>query len=156
MIAIYDHDSDIIKYTPSSAVAAGEVVVIGSTVGIATSAIAAEELGSLVTRGQFTVAMAAVNITAGQKLYFDTANDVVTNLQSGNTFFGVAVTAATSGTATVKALLMQDAGAVVVDLVDDSGGTAAATIAVIGATYDQAEVANAIASLAAQIAAINA
>jgi hypothetical protein len=36
-------------------------------------------------------------------------------------------------------------------LTDNSGGTAADTIAVIGATYDQAEVANAVASLAAQV-----
>jgi len=36
-------------------------------------------------------------------------------------------------------------------LTDSSGGTPADTIAVIGATYDQAEVANAVASLAAKI-----
>jgi len=39
-------------------------------------------------------------------------------------------------------------------ITDNSGGTASETIAVIGATYDQAEVANAVASLAAQINAI--
>ncbi len=38
-----------------------------------------------------------------------------------------------------------------VALTDNSGGTASDTIAVIGATYDQAEVANAVASLAAKI-----
>lgn len=43
-----------------------------------------------------------------------------------------------------------------VDLTDNSGGTAADTIAVIGATYDQAEVANAVASLAAKITELNA
>lgn len=42
-------------------------------------------------------------------------------------------------------------GAAIVDLTDNSGGTAADTIAVIGATYSQTEVANAIASLAAKI-----
>ena len=46
--------------------------------------------------------------------------------------------------------------AAITDLTDNSGGTASDTIAVIGATYDQAEVANAIASLAAKIAALNA
>jgi len=40
------------------------------------------------------------------------------------------------------------------EITDNSGGTASTTIAVIGATYDQAEVANAVASLAAQINAI--
>ena len=38
-----------------------------------------------------------------------------------------------------------------VALTDSSGGTAADTIAVIGATYDQAEVRNAVASLAAKV-----
>lgn len=44
----------------------------------------------------------------------------------------------------------------IADLTDNSGGTASATIAAIGATYNQGEVRNAIASLAAQVAALNA
>jgi hypothetical protein len=46
------------------------------------------------------------------------------------------------------------AGTTVPSLTDNSGGTGADTIAVIGATYDQAEVANAIASLADKINAL--
>jgi hypothetical protein len=45
-------------------------------------------------------------------------------------------------------------GSTVAALTDNSGGTASETIAVIGATYDQAEVRNAVASLAAKIAAL--
>ena len=41
--------------------------------------------------------------------------------------------------------------ATVATLTDNSGGTASQTIAVIGGTYDQAEVANAVASLADEI-----
>lgn len=44
----------------------------------------------------------------------------------------------------------------IVDLTDNSGGTASDTIAAIGATYTQAEVQNAVASLAAKIAELNA
>ena len=44
----------------------------------------------------------------------------------------------------------------IVDLTDNSGGTGSDTIAVIGETYDQAEVANAIASLSDKIAELNA
>ncbi len=39
-------------------------------------------------------------------------------------------------------------------LTDSSGGTASSTIAAIGATYDQAEVRNAVASLAAEVNAL--
>lgn len=41
--------------------------------------------------------------------------------------------------------------AAIASLTDSSGGTAADTIAAIGATYDQAEVRNAVASLAAKV-----
>ena len=41
-----------------------------------------------------------------------------------------------------------------VSLTDNSGGTASDTIAVIGATYTQAEVQNAVASLAAKLNAL--
>lgn len=46
--------------------------------------------------------------------------------------------------------------AAIVDLTDNSGGTGSDTIAVIGATYAQAEVANAIASLSDKITELNA
>ena len=58
----------------------------------------------------------------------------------------------------VAPLLQADgtqAGAIT-DLTDNSGGTAADTIAAIGGTYSQAEVANAIASLAAKVNELNA
>lgn len=41
--------------------------------------------------------------------------------------------------------------AAIADLTDSSGGTASNTIAAIGASYDQAEVRNAVASLAAKV-----
>ena len=44
----------------------------------------------------------------------------------------------------------------IVDLTDNSGGTGTDTIAVIGATYSQTEVANAIASLSDKITELNA
>jgi hypothetical protein len=45
-------------------------------------------------------------------------------------------------------------GTTVPSLTDNSGGTAANTIAAIGGTYSQAEVRNAIASLSAKINAL--
>jgi len=50
--------------------------------------------------------------------------------------------------------LIDDAFSGITSLTDNSGGTAADTIAVIGAAYDQGEVADAIASLAAKVNAI--
>ena len=48
------------------------------------------------------------------------------------------------------------ATAAIVDLTDNSGGTGSDTIAAIGATYNQAEVRNAIASLSDKITELNA
>lgn len=59
----------------------------------------------------------------------------------------------------IRAPMLNSSGAqptAVVDLTDNSGGTAADTIAAIGATYDQAEIRNAVASLAAKINELNA
>lgn len=52
-----------------------------------------------------------------------------------------------------RSLSRSDA-ALIATLTDDSGGTASDTIAAIGATYSQTEVANAIASLTAKVNAL--
>ena len=59
----------------------------------------------------------------------------------------------------IRAPLLNGAGSAptaIVDLTDNSGGTGSDTIAAIGGTYSQTEVANAIASLAAKITELNA
>ena len=55
------------------------------------------------------------------------------------------------GSAKAPAVKKTDDGTTVAALTDNSGGTAAETIAAIGATYSQAEVRNAVASLAQKI-----
>jgi predicted RecA/RadA family phage recombinase len=54
-MASYVQDGDLLDHTPSSAVAAGEVVVIGSLVGVAPRAIAANALGALAVEGVFEI-----------------------------------------------------------------------------------------------------
>lgn len=50
-MASYVADGDLFDYTPGSAVAAGEVVVIGAMVAVAPRPIAANALGSLSVEG---------------------------------------------------------------------------------------------------------
>lgn len=50
-MASYVQDGDLLDYTPVSAVAAGEVVVIGSLVAVAPRPIAANALGALAIDG---------------------------------------------------------------------------------------------------------
>jgi len=53
-MATYRTEGDKLDYTPSSAVAAGDIVVLGSLVTIADRAIAANELGAVLTNGVVT------------------------------------------------------------------------------------------------------
>ena len=54
-MASYVQKGDVLDYTPAAAVAAGDVVVIGSLVGVAPVAIAANAMGSLAIDGVFSM-----------------------------------------------------------------------------------------------------
>jgi len=58
-------------YTPSSAVAAGDVVVQGELVGVAKTSIAANVKGALSLEGVFTVVKLAAAVAVGDLLYWD-------------------------------------------------------------------------------------
>lgn len=58
-MASYVHDGKLLDHTPGSAVAAGDVVVIGSLVGVAPRPIAANALGSLAVDGVFSMPCAS-------------------------------------------------------------------------------------------------
>ena len=54
-MADYVQKGDVLDYTPASAVAAGDVVVIGTLVGVAPRPIAANATGSLAVEGVFAL-----------------------------------------------------------------------------------------------------
>lgn len=58
-MASYVQDGDLLDYTPGSAVAAGEVVVIGSLVAVAPRPIAANALGALAIDGVWSMPCAS-------------------------------------------------------------------------------------------------
>ena len=51
----YEYEGCKIRFTPTTGVAAGEAVVVGSIVGVASRPIVANELGNLNVRGIFSV-----------------------------------------------------------------------------------------------------
>lgn len=55
MTAIYRHDGRALDYTPEADVAAGNVIVLNGLVAIATSPIAAGDLGALAVEGVFEI-----------------------------------------------------------------------------------------------------
>jgi predicted RecA/RadA family phage recombinase len=57
-MASYVSKGDILDHTPASAVAAGDVVVVGAIVGVAPRAIAANAVGALAVEGVFEMPVA--------------------------------------------------------------------------------------------------
>lgn len=109
-------------YTPAAAVAAGDVVVQGSLVGMAHTAIAASVPGAINTGGIFDVVKATGAITAGAPVYWDATGDPVggtagsgaaTTTAASNTLMGWAVTAAVSAGTTVRIKLANVNGATI-------------------------------------------
>lgn len=74
MIARFVQDGKAIDYRPSEAVAAGDVVVQGTLIGIARLDIAANTLGSLAVVGVFDAPKAIGAITVGAAVYWDATN----------------------------------------------------------------------------------
>lgn len=95
---------DYIDHTPGSAVAAGDVVVIGSIVAVAPRPIAANELGSVAVKGVFNVAKDGSNISAGDGVNYYAASGVMTTAATG-VAAGYAVAAAGVSATTVDVLL---------------------------------------------------
>lgn len=89
--ALFYSDGATIDYTPGSAVAAGEVVLIDSIPCIAPAAIEANVKGALAVGGIWKVPQAAEIISAGDAVYWDA---------DGNPVTGTAGTGAATETAT--------------------------------------------------------
>jgi predicted RecA/RadA family phage recombinase len=102
-----------IDYTPVSAVAAGQVVVQGSMIGVAKTPIAAGALGALAVKGIFDVVKANEQQALGAALYWDADGNpyggtagtgCATTTAGGNTFIGFAQAAAGATDETVRVL----------------------------------------------------
>jgi len=114
--ALYYQEGDAIDYTPVAAVTAGDVIVTGDTVGIATNDIAANVLGSLTVSGVFKVPKATGAIAKDAKVYWDAdgspnvgtaLSGAATSTAMGNTRMGTATALAASGDTYVLVRLTQ-------------------------------------------------
>lgn len=98
----------VVDYTPSGAVAAGEIVTLANACYVASRAIASGALGSLYCDGLFksTYSDSGGTITDGAKVYFNTTSNEITDSTSSTTLIGRSVGGAssTSGTVTFRLL----------------------------------------------------
>lgn len=138
---IYRQLGDTIDYTPGSAVLAGTVYVIGTTiVTIVPKDIAADEKGASATRGVFNVPKDDSDVSAGDSLYWDDNGSPVsgtalsgafTKTASGNVFAGIALEAAGTGVGDCDMLLRSIDGTVPGNLAPIPTATVAAAGSVI-------------------------
>ncbi len=89
----------------STDVSAGDVVLVGTIVGIAITDIAAGASGSLKVTGVFTLAGAAGAWTQGDAVYWDASASDFTKTSSGNTKAGIAWADKASATTTGNVLI---------------------------------------------------
>ena len=107
-MADFIQDGASIDYTPGADVAAGDVIVQGDLVGVARGPIKSGQLGALAVEGVFDFTKnTGVAYTAGQLLYWDDTNNVVTDTATGNKQIGKAIRAAASGDTTARVRLNQ-------------------------------------------------
>ena len=92
-----------VVYTAASDITAGDVVDIGDQYGIAVTDIDTGDSGIVKIDGVWDLTLQTnETITVGDKLYWDSANEVVTETATADTFIGTAVEAKTTTTSTTK------------------------------------------------------
>ena len=115
--AIFRNEGRNIKYTPSSAVAAGDVVIDNGLMGFAARPIAADAEGTLAVTGVFDLVHDAVQKEIGDPLFWNATGDpvggvsgsgAVTKTRSGNVLVGRCIAQALSTATTVQVLAFDD------------------------------------------------
>ena len=108
MKARYIQRGDSIDYTSTSDIAAGDIIKVGSLVGVAKLDIKAGELGALALVGVYELEGNGTAVEAGSVVYVDpTTGKVCADGASGAVKFGHAVQSAAATDATVLVRLCQ-------------------------------------------------
>lgn len=143
--ATYVQSEVAIPYTPTTAIAAGDVIVLtNGLVAVANSAIASNALGSINLRGVYKMAHVAGTTYLGQNVYWDADGDqygnattgtgAITTSASGNSWCGWAIEASTATDSTVKVMLYPLGNVDATTLTVSGNGTIGGTFDVTGAT----------------------
>ena len=105
MTAKYWQKGEVLDYKASAAVKNGEVVSLGTRIGVAGEDIAAET-GHLHVVGVFEMEKATGDVTMGAALYYSATDKKITTTASGNVPAGYAAAPAASADETVLVKLL--------------------------------------------------
>ncbi|NUM33405.1 MAG: DUF2190 family protein [Candidatus Brocadiae bacterium] len=106
MASTYIQDGKTIDFEASANQDAGDVAEVGDIVGVVQEDVDSGDTGALEIEHVQDLPKAAVTVTAGQKAFWDSANEEFTNVRGANKFAGFFVEGAASGAATAKIKLM--------------------------------------------------
>jgi len=108
-MANYIQKGNTIDYinTGNAKINAGDVVVIGTRIGVAGCDIAVGAVGAVALTGVFEFDKASGAIAVGQGVYWDAENKQITTTASGNAPAGFCIAAVQSGDATVRVCLTE-------------------------------------------------
>lgn len=99
----FRQDGSRMRYTAGADITSGDVVVVGSRIGIATADIANGAVGELAMEGVFELAKkSADTFTQGAVVYWDNTNDELTTTSTDNTLAGYVTEAAASSVVLAK------------------------------------------------------
>ena len=107
MKATYYQRGETLDYTATKKLEAGDVVSLGSRIGVAAANIGAGEQGAVHVVGVFAMTKANTeDIKLGAAVYYDAAAEAITTTADGNTPAGYAAAdAATTATSVLVKLL---------------------------------------------------
>ncbi len=146
--ALFDSEPGVIDYTPSGAVIAGQVVLIGTVPHVAPHAIADGIKGALAYEGLWKVPQVAAILTAGDAVYWDENGSPVTGTAlsgcatgttSGNNLMGFAAytTAATDSYAYVVLTAAKRTTTIAGSVTADSITGSDSTLTIVGLSAAQ-------------------
>lgn len=92
--------------TASAAISSGDVVIVGRIHGVAAGDAAEGDLVDVATAGVFELPKGSEAFDAGDAVYFDATNKVVTSTATSNTEIGHVVEAAGTDASTVSVKLV--------------------------------------------------
>lgn len=101
----YIQTGDVLTFTASATVAAGDGVLQGALFGVAATDAESGQQFEAKLSGVFEIAKASGALTQGQKAYWHSSNQNVTGTASGNTLIGAVAEAAADGATVVKVRL---------------------------------------------------
>lgn len=108
---LYVGKGAMVPHTASGAVTAGDVVVRGVEIALAEVDIANGASGAVRRAGRATLAAASADSwSAGDQLYWNAGNQVLTSTASGNTKAGIAVSDKAALATTAEVILNGNAG----------------------------------------------